>query len=90
MTTPTQILIDSDIKERATELFDLLGLDLSSAINFFLYQCILRGGLPFSVELPKYNQETLKAIIEGKAIANDPSVKGYTNMEDLKKALIED
>ena len=90
MTTPTQIRIDSNIKKQATDLFASLGLDMSSAVNLFLHQCILRGGLPFNVELPKYNQETLKAMAEAMAIANDSSVKGYSNMEDLKKALMEE
>ena len=89
MTTPTQIRIDSDIKKKATDLFASLGLDMSSAVNMFLYQCILRGGLPFNVELPKYNSETLKAMAEAMTIANDPNVKGYTNIEDLKKTLME-
>ena len=48
-TTPTQIRIDSNVKQQATELFNNLGMDMSSAINIFLRQCILRGGLPFSV-----------------------------------------
>ena len=90
MNTPTQIRIDSDIKKQATELFATLGLDMSSAVNLFLHQCILRGGLPFNIELPKYNKETLKAMVEAKSIANDSSIKGYNNMEDLKKALMEE
>jgi DNA-damage-inducible protein J len=90
MTTPTQIRIDSDIKKQATELFATLGLDMSSAVNLFLHQCILRGGLPFNIELHKYNKETLKAMAEAISIANDSSIKGYNNMEDLKKALMEE
>ena len=89
MTTPTQIRIDSNIKEKAVALFSSLGLDMSSAVNMFLYQCILRGGLPFNVELPKYNKETLEAIEEAKRITNDSSVKGYSSMEELKKSLME-
>lgn len=90
MNTPTQVRIDSDIKKQATELFATLGLDMSSAVNLFLHQCILRGGLPFNIELPKYNKETLKAMAQAISIANDSSIKGYNNMEDLKKALIEE
>jgi DNA-damage-inducible protein J len=62
-------------------------MDMSGAINIFLRQCILRGGLPFSVELPKYNQETLDAMTEARRISRDPDVKSYTNMADLKAAL---
>ena len=86
-TAPTQIRIDADIKKQATDLFDALGLDMSSAVNLFLHQCVLRGGLPFSVEMPRYNQRTLDAMDEARRISRDPDVKGYTNMDELRKAL---
>lgn len=86
-TAPTQIRIDSDVKQQATALFNSLGLDMSGAVNLFLHQCILRGGLPFSVELPHYNQATLAAMDEARRISRDPDAKGYTSMDDLRKAL---
>ena len=88
-TTPTQVRIDSDIKQQATALFDTLGLDMSGAVNMFLHQCVLRGGLPFSVEMPQYSAKTLEAMAEAKRISADKSVKGYTSMEELKAALEE-
>ena len=48
-TAPTQIRIDAETKQQAMALFNELGLDMSSAVNLFLHQCILRGGLPFAV-----------------------------------------
>ena len=89
MTTPTQIRIDSNIKKKANELFASLGLDMSSAVNIFLYQCILRGGLPFNIELPKYNKETIEAMEEAVKITKDQYVEGYSSMEELKKALLD-
>ncbi len=86
-TTPTQIRIDSNIKREATALFSNLGLDMSSAVNLFLYQCVLRGGLPFAVEVPQYSDKTLNAMAEARKISRDPDVKGYTSMEELKAAL---
>ena len=86
-TTPTQIRIDSTIKQQATDLFANLGMDMSSAVNIFLRQCILRGGLPFPVEIPKYNKETLDAMAEARIISRDPEVKGYNSMSELKAAL---
>ncbi len=88
-TTPTQIRIDSDVKNQATELFKELGLDMSSAVNIFLHQCILHGGLPFTVEVPEYNQNVISAMEEARKISRDPDIKGYNNMDDLKKALDE-
>ena len=86
-TAPTQIRIDSDIKKQATSLFNSLGLDMSGAVNLFLHQCVLRGGLPFSVEIPNYNKVTLDAMAEARNISRDSNVKGYSSMAELKKAL---
>ena len=88
-TVQTQIRIDSNVKKQANDLFSALGLDMSSAVNLFLHQCILRGGLPFSVEMPKYKQSTIDAMEEGLRISKDPNVKGYYSMEELRKALDE-
>lgn len=86
-TTPTQIRIDKQVKEEANILFSELGIDMSSAVNMFLRQCLLRGGLPFSVEVPQYNKKTIAAMIEAKNIASNPDIPSYNNMEDLMKAL---
>ena len=40
-TVPTQVRIDGNVKKQANELFAQLGLDMSSAMNIFLRQCIL-------------------------------------------------
>mgnify|MGYP003595293853 CR=1 FL=1 len=88
-TVPTQIRIDRDVKEQASALFNQLGIDMSSAVNLFLHQCLLHDGLPFSVELPRFSQNTLDAIAEAKRISHDPAVPSYDNMEALKKALDE-
>lgn len=84
---PTQIRIDESVKTQATSLFSDLGLDMSSAVNIFLRQCLLRGGLPFTVEIPNYSQSTLQAMEEAKLISRDQSVASYDNLTDLKKAL---
>lgn len=86
-TTPTQVRIDADIKKEANALFASLGLDMSGAVNLFLHQCVLHGGLPFAVEMPQYNTKTIDAMLEAKYISRHPDIKGYDNMEDLKAAL---
>ena len=86
-TVPTQIRIDTNIKKQAAELFNSLGLDMSSAVNLFLHQCVLRGSIPFNIEMPNYNQNTLDAINEARNISRNPDIKGYTDMDELRKAL---
>ena len=88
-TVPTQIRIDRNIKEQASALFSGLGLDMSGAVNMFLHQCVLRGGIPFSIEMPHYKQSTLAAMKEARKISRDPNAPSYDNMDDLKKALEE-
>ncbi len=88
-TVQTQIRIESEVKKQATELFSILGLDMSSAVNLFLHQCILRGGVPFNVEMPKYNQSTIDAMEEGLRISRDLNVKSYDSMDKLRRALDE-
>ena len=88
-TVPTQIRIDRNIKEQAGALFSGLGLDMSGAVNMFLHQCVLRGGIPFSIEMPHYKQSALAAMEEARKISRDPNVPSYDNMEDLKRALEE-
>lgn len=88
-TVPTQIRIDENVKKQANDLFNELGMDMSGAVNIFLKQCILRGGLPFRVELPSYSKKVIEAMEEARSISRDPDVPGYTSMEDLKRALEE-
>lgn len=81
-TVPTQVRIDENLKKQASELFAQLGIDMSSAMNIFLRQCVLRGGLPFSVELPQYKPEVIEAMEEAKRISKNPSTKRYNNFSE--------
>jgi len=81
-TIPTQIRIDEQLKKQSVELFDNLGLDMSGAVTMFLKQCVLRNGLPFAVEMPRYSQEVLEAMAEAKALSRDISTKRYSSFSD--------
>ena len=82
-TVPTQVRIDENIKKQATELFSQLGMDMSSAINIFLRQCVMRGGFPFEVVVPQYKSEVIEAMEEAKAISKDPNTKRYNSFSDV-------
>lgn len=81
-TVPTQIRIDEELKKQAVDLFAQLGLDMSSAMNMFLKQCVLRGGLPFNVELPNYKADVIEAMEEAKRISKDPNAKKYNSFSE--------
>lgn len=82
-TTTFSVRMDSDIKEDCEELFDQLGMTLTTAINIFLRQSLHTGGLPFEVKLPAPNKETIAAMLEAERIAKDPSAKKYTDLDEL-------
>lgn len=44
--------VDASLKEQAEGILTQLGMPMSSAINIFLNQIVLRRGLPFEVTLP--------------------------------------
>lgn len=86
-TTLTNIRIDTQVKEEASFLLSGLGMNISEAVNIFLRQVILNGGLPFSVSYPKYSKELLESAAEAKYIAGNPAVKGYTDLDEAFKEL---
>ena len=86
-TVPTQIRIDEQLKKQSVELFNNLGLDMSGAITMFLKQCVLRNGLPFAVEMPRYKQDVIEAMAEAKALSRDPSVKRYQSFNEALEDL---
>ena len=86
-TVPTQVRIFVNLKKQATELFSQLGIDMSSAMNIFLRQCVMRGGLPFDVVVPKYKPEVIEAMEEAKRISKDPNTKRYSSFSDVMEDL---
>ena len=73
-TTNISIRMDSDLKAQADALFGELGMNLSTAFNIFVRQSLREGRIPFDISLNQPNKET---------IAKCPSVKGYTDLDEL-------
>lgn len=86
-TTNLNIRTDKEIKEQAEQIFSDLGLNMTTAVNMFLRSTIRENGIPFDLKLEVPNEVTTAAIEEGRRIASDPDVKGYTDMNELKAAL---
>ena len=55
---------------------------MSDAINMFLRQSILHGGLPFELRIPKYNKTTLEALADMEQ-SKGKGIKG----KDIRSAL---
>ena len=79
--------VDSNIKKQCEELYEELGMDLSTAIQVFLRQSIRTGGLPFELKLEKPPAYTLDAAWEAERIANSTSLHHYSDIEEALREL---
>ncbi|HMO77783.1 MAG TPA: type II toxin-antitoxin system RelB/DinJ family antitoxin [Candidatus Paceibacterota bacterium] len=89
MKTTTSIKLDTKIKKEASALANELGLSLSSVINATLKQFVTERRVVLSVA-PEFNERTKKAFLamEADVRAGKNISEAYTNVEDLKKALL--
>lgn len=86
-TTNLNIRTDKAIKDQAEEIFNELGLNMTTAVNMFLRTTIRERGIPFELKLDVPNEKTVAAIEEGKKLLADPSAPRYSSMDALKAAL---
>jgi len=81
------IRMDENLKKEADDLFNELGMSLTTAITLFTKQAIREQRIPFDIaKLP--NKETLEALKEYKEMnKKDSNYKRYEAFEDLLKEL---
>ena len=70
-TATLNLRVNPTVKERAEEVLSKLGIPMSTAIDMYLNQIFLTGGIPFAVTLPKA-PDTINA---------DLMTKGYDDIE---------
>ena len=65
------IRLDRDIKERAEQMFNDFGMNLSTAFNIFARQALRQGKIPFDIYDPFYSEKNqarlAKSIAEAEA-----------------------
>lgn len=71
------VRVDEEVKLKAEEILNELGINTSTAIDMFLSQIILKEGLPFDVRIPKIDYD--------KATQDLLSIKGVTDQVANKK-----
>ena len=82
------IRTDPEIKENAEILFKSFGITVSDAVNIFLRQSLMVGGLPFEMKLFRYNAVTEAALEEATLIASGKvPAKGYSSAHALFEEL---
>ncbi len=79
-TTMLHVRIDEDVKERATDALDAMGLTLSAAVKIFLTRVAAEKALPFALKVP--NAETRTAMAEADAMIEADSLR-FAGAEEL-------
>ena len=72
------VRVNRQLKAESETLFHSLGMNMTTAIQCFLRQAVITGGLPFEVRLPLSKRENFEAWKEAKEISADPNRKSYT------------
>lgn len=81
----TNIKIDPVLKEQAQDLFESLGMNLTTAVNIFLRQSVREQAIPFRIGEPVPNAETLQAIRDAR---NGVGLsRGFTSVKELMEDL---
>ncbi|HFE0706464.1 TPA: type II toxin-antitoxin system RelB/DinJ family antitoxin [Streptococcus agalactiae] len=86
------VRVDDQLKDDATELFQSLGLDMSTAVKMFLIQSVKTQSIPFEIKNQSYvSDEEFQNLVETKlkgirVKASDPeSVNAFFGDEDFSE-----
>jgi DNA-damage-inducible protein J len=79
-TATLNLRVDPVVKKNAENVLGQLGIPMSTAIDMYLYQISLTGGIPFAISLPKapadVNADSMTA-----SELNEKLEKGYADLE---------
>ena len=85
-TTTLNLRVNPTVKKQAEEILSELGIPMSTAINMYLRQITMTGGIPFSIELPKVPTE-INADIMSKEVLHNKLEQGYADYENGRVTL---
>ena len=83
------IRMDDNLKKQAEDLFNDLGMNLTTAFTIFVKQAIREQGIPFEITREIPNRETISAINEVQQMKQNSSLgKSYTDIDGMMKDLL--
>ena len=85
-TATLNLIVNPEVKENAENVLAQLGIPMTTAIDMYLKQITLVGGIPFSVVLPK-TANSVNADMMSVSQIHQKLEKGYA---DIEKGNVED
>jgi len=84
-TSIINIRTEAETKKQIENLFLKFGISVSDAVNIFFHQSLMNGGLPFKMELPKPNAETIASMED---VNNNLNMsRTFDNVDELMRDL---
>ena len=78
------IRIDNVLKEKADNLFEELGLNMTTAVNMFVRQVVRQGGIPFEITTktdPFYSESNMRVLRQSIKEANEGKLTEHELIE---------
>ncbi|MGL4485315.1 MAG: type II toxin-antitoxin system RelB/DinJ family antitoxin [Anaerovoracaceae bacterium] len=82
-TAVINVRVEPSTKSEIEALFAQFGISVSDAINIFLKQSLMQGGIPFTVQVPRPNAETIAAIEETEEMMIQGTAKRFKSVDEL-------
>ena len=83
------IRMDDELKRKAEELFNDLGMNLTTAFTVFVKQSLREQAIPFEISREIPNKETREAIEEVQQMKKNPSMgKVYDDVDKMMEDLL--
>lgn len=79
-TTIMEIPVDTSLKDKATEVFDKIGLDIPTAFRMFLTRSVYENGLPFGVTMPRPSNNGNAGLLALHALSMEAKRNGTSEM----------
>jgi len=83
-TATLNLRVNPTVKEQAEIVLSRLGVPMSTAINMYLNQISLTGGIPFAVTLPKASEDINADVMTDEEI----HVKLQSGYDDVKSGRV--
>ena len=79
------IRIDDELKTRADNIFEELGINMTTAFTMFIRQTIRQGGIPFEITTrtdPFYNAENMEVLRRSVKEAGEGKLSSHDLIEE--------
>jgi len=86
-TTTINVRVDETIKRRVEVLFDSMGMNISTAVNIFLKQCLMEEALPFQPKV-KRSMSLKEALDESNAKAAQNGISDMS-LDEINEIIAE-